>query len=128
MRDRMRRLKSTNSAIYICRYKQMTKKYNNQWTSEWHRAKIVLWMICEYLRDSGEENELGEWGTSVKELSLMGFQQRIGRKIPAEEEETNHRTYSMTPWAIAKREYRKKKQYSDYIEMLRNLREKKKSS
>ena len=56
----------------------------------------------------------------------MGFQQRIGRKIPAEDEETNHRTYSMTPWAIAKREYRKKKQYNDYIEMLRSLREKKK--
>ena len=126
MSSRMRRLKSPYSSIYICRYKQMTKKYNKPWRTDGHRAKIVLWMICEYIREQcWEEDELGEWRTSVKEYWLMGFQQRIGKKIPKEDEEG----LSMEKWAVEKRRYREKlrqKSYDEYISDLKKMRDKNK--
>ena len=99
--------------------------------TEWHRAKIVLWMICEYIREwnsreyDREEDELGEWGTSVEKLSLLGFQQRIGRKIPSEEEEEYAKPYSTNKNTLKSRRRRankKKREYEDYIKQLRRMR------
>ena len=68
---------------------------------------------------------MGEWGTSVKEYWLMGFQQRIGKKIPKEDEEG----LSMEKWAVEKRRYREKlrqKSYDEYISDLKKMRDKNK--
>ena len=60
---------------------------------------------------------MGEWGRSIKEISLIEFQQRIGARIPPEDEEW----LSQTKEAIKKRRYRAKKK-KDYEELLRQMR------
>jgi hypothetical protein len=60
---------------------------------------------------------LGEWGRSVKEISLLEFQQWIGKRIPPEDEEG----LSQTKEAIKKRKYRAKKK-QEYESLLREMR------
>ena len=121
----MRRLKSTYSSIYICRYKQMTRRNKTERT-DGHRAKIALWMICEYIREQcWEEDELGEWGTSVKEYWLMGFQQRVGSKIPTEEEEQYHKPFTTNINSLksrrrrANKKLRERQDYENYLKEMR---------
>lgn len=75
-------------------------------------------MICEFLRRRGEADTLGEWGWSIREISLLEFQQRIGAKIPPEDEEG----LSQTKEAIKKRKYRakKKQEYEDLLKKMKN--------
>ena len=62
---------------------------------------------------------MGEWGRCVKEISLLEFQQWIGKKIPPEDEEW----LSQTKEAIKKRNYRARlKEKKDYEELLRQMR------
>lgn len=65
---------------------------------------------------------MGQWERDVKEVKLVAFQQRIGKKIPAEDEEW----LSMSKRAVEKRRYRAKKkmEYEDYIKKLRSMRKK----
>lgn len=65
---------------------------------------------------------MGQWERDVKKVKLVTFQKRIGRKIPAEEDENDYRQLSMTPAAVTKRKYRKGKAYNDYLEELRKMR------
>ena len=68
---------------------------------------------------------MGEWGRGIKEISLLEFQQRIGRKIPPEDEEW----YSQTVEARKKRKYRAKlKEKKDYEELLRQMKERQRKS
>ena len=98
-------------------------KYNKPWHSEWYKAKLCLWMICEFLR-SRETDSMGEWGTSIKELGLLEFQQRVGSKIIPEEEE-------LPDWPSNSFRARKKRRLrenqklrkEDYEEYLRQMRE-----
>ena len=75
-------------------------------------------MICEFLRLRWEADTLGEWGWSIREVSLLEFQQRIGAKIPPEDEEG----LSQTKEAIKKRKYRakKKQEYEDLLKKMKN--------
>lgn len=69
---------------------------------------------------------MGEWGTSVKEYWLYEFQQRIGSKIPTEEDEEMYREpFSTNTNTINSRNKKLKKLMSkeDYEEHLRNMRE-----
>lgn len=61
---------------------------------------------------------MGEWGWSIREISLLEFQQRIGAKIPPEDEEG----LSQTKEAIKKRKYRakKKQEYEDLLKKMKN--------
>lgn len=64
---------------------------------------------------------MGEWGRSVKEISLIEFQQWICAEIPPEDEEG----LSQTKEAIKKRRYRAKlKEKKDYENFLREMRAK----
>ena len=76
-------------------------------------------MICEFLRRrEWKADALGEWGWSIREISLLEFQQRIGSKIPPEDEEG----LSQTKEAIKKRKYRakKKQEYEDLLKKMKN--------
>ena len=76
-------------------------------------------MICEFLRRrEWKADTLGEWGWSIREVSLLEFQQRIGAKIPPEDEEW----LSQTKEAIKKRKYRakKKQEYEDLLKKMKN--------
>lgn len=62
---------------------------------------------------------MGEWGRNIREISLLEFQQWIGKKIPPEDEEW----LSQTKEAIKKRNYRARlKEKKDYEELLRQMR------
>lgn len=65
---------------------------------------------------------MGEWGRNIREIKLIDFQQRIGRKIPLEEGED-------TVDAIRKRNFRSRLKYEDYLrkldEMKKSYKEKK---
>ena len=88
-----------------------------EWLSDVYKSKLCLSYICEFLR---EADTLGEWTRSIKEIGLIEFQQRIGRKIPPEDEEG----LSQTKEAIKKRHYRARlKEKKDYENLLRELRE-----
>lgn len=70
---------------------------------------------------------MGEWGTSIKELGLLGFQQRIGRKIPSEEEEDMRLKGGQPKQAtIRQRRWRAKKKYEDYLRQLKEMKNKNK--
>lgn len=68
---------------------------------------------------------MGQWERDVKEVKLLGFQQRIWRKIPAEDEEDD-RLKGQAPKkaSIRQRRWREKKKYEDYINELRRMRKK----
>ena len=59
------------------------------------------------------------------EEKLVGFQQWIGKKIPAEDEEDD-RLKGQAPKkaSIRQRRWREKKKYEDYINELRRMRKK----
>lgn len=101
----------------------MTKQYNKPWLSDIHKSKIVLWMICEFLR-TREDDTTREWGAGTKEYRLIEFQQWIGEKIPPETEEIPDWP-SNTYRARKKRRLRanQKLKKEDYEEYLRQLRE-----
>jgi len=62
---------------------------------------------------------MGEWGRCVREISLLEFQQWVGKKIPPEDEEW----YSQTVEAKKKRKYRAKlKEKKDYENLLRQMK------
>lgn len=64
---------------------------------------------------------MGEWEPNTRELKLIEFQQRIGGKIPPEDEEG----LSQTKEAIKKRNYRARlKEKKDYENLLKELKEK----
>ena len=88
-----------------------------EWLSDIYKCKLCLWYICDFLR---EADSTREWGWSVKEIRLIEFQQRIGAKIPPEDEEW----YSQTVEAKKKRKYRAKlKEKKDYEALLQELRD-----
>lgn len=68
---------------------------------------------------------MGEWGRSIKEIRLIEFQQRVGKKIIPEDEE-------MPDWPSNTFRARKKRRLrenqklrkEDYEEYLRQMREK----
>ena len=98
-------------------------KYGKPWHTEWYKAKLCLWFICEFLR---ELDMMGEWGRGIKEISLVEFQQWIGAKIPTEEDEELYRKpFSTNVNTIHDRNKKLKKTMSkeDYEEHLRNMRE-----
>lgn len=66
---------------------------------------------------------MGQWERDVKEAKLIGFQQRIWRKIPAEDEEDD-RLKGQTPKkaSIRQRRWREKKKYEDYINELKRMK------
>lgn len=69
---------------------------------------------------------MGERGTSTKEYKLVEFQQRLGKKIPTEEDEEMYREpFSTNKNTINSRNKKLKKLMSkeDYEEHLRNMRE-----
>lgn len=64
---------------------------------------------------------MGEWEPNTRELKLIEFQQRIGGKIPPEDEEG----LSQTKEAIKKRNYRARlREKKDYENLLKELKEK----
>ena len=64
---------------------------------------------------------MGEWEPNTREFKLVEFQQRIGGKIPPEDEEW----LSQTKEAIKKRNYRARlKEKKDYENLLKELKEK----
>ena len=88
-----------------------------EWLSDIYKCKLCLSYICEFMR---ETDTVGEWGRSIKEIRLVEFQQRVGKRIPPEDEEW----LSQTVEAKKKRKYRAKlKEKKDYEELLRTLRE-----
>lgn len=98
-------------------------KYNKPWHSEWYKAKLCLWYICDFLRES---DAMGEWGRSIKEIRLIEFQQWVGNKIPTEEDEEMYREpFSTNVNTINSRNKKLKKLMSkeDYEEHLRQMRE-----
>ena len=93
-----------------------------QWHTEWYKAKLCLWYICDFLR---ERDTTREWGTSVKEFKLIEFQQRLGEKITPDDL-VEQVEYSQWKRAMEKRKYRAKlKEKKDYENYLREMREKK---
>lgn len=69
---------------------------------------------------------MGERGRSIKEISLMEFQQWIAAKIPTEiEEELFRKTWDVNDNTLKKRRWIAKKKLSkaDYEEYLRMMRE-----
>lgn len=93
-----------------------------QWLSDIYKCKLCLWLICDFLR---EDDATGQWGRSIKEIELLEFQQRIGAKIPPEDEEW----LSQTKEAIKKRKYRAKlKEKKDYENLLEQLKERAKNN
>lgn len=68
---------------------------------------------------------MGQWERDVKEAKLIDFQQRIWKKIPAEDEEW----LSMNKRAVEKRRYRAKKkmEYEDYITKIKRMRDARKN-
>ena len=69
---------------------------------------------------------MGEWGRSIKEIRLIEFQQRIGTKIPREDDEEMFRKpFSTNINTIRDRNKKLKKMMSkeDYQERLRRMRE-----
>lgn len=88
-----------------------------EWLSDIYKAKLSLWYICEFMR---ETDSMGEWGRSTKEISLVEFQQWVWKKIPPEDEEW----LSQTVEARKKRNYRAKlKTKKDYENLLKSLKE-----
>lgn len=63
---------------------------------------------------------MGEWGRSIKEISLVEFQQWIGSKITPDEL-VDQIAYSQNPKSIRQQRRRKKKR--DYENLLKELRE-----
>lgn len=87
-----------------------------QGLSDTYKCKLCLSYICEFLRATDSTRE---WGRSIKEISLLEFQQWIGAKIPPEEEEW----LSQKPESIRQRKWRQwVKQKKDYEELLRQMR------
>ena len=87
-----------------------------QGLSDTYKCKLCLSYICEFLRVIDSTRE---WGRSIKEISLLEFQQWIGNRIPPEDEEG----LSQTKEAIKKRKYRAKKK-QEYENLLREMRAK----
>lgn len=78
-----------------------------------HRAKIVLWYICDYLREQQWAwYDMEEWGRNIREIGLLEFQQRVGAKVPRED-------WSEKGSAPRQRKLQEKKDYEKYIEDLR---------
>ena len=101
----------------------MTKQYNKQWLSDTYKAKLCLWLICEFLRAI---DTVGEWGRGIKKISLLEFQQWIGARIPREDDEEMFRKpFSTNINTIRDRNKKLKKMMSkeDYQEHLRRMRE-----
>lgn len=66
---------------------------------------------------------MGEWGRNIKEISLMEFQQWVGKKV-VPDEFVDQIEYSQSKRAISKRKYRNKlKEKKDYENFLREMRE-----
>ena len=95
-----------------------------EWHSEWYKAKLCLWYICEFLR-SREDDTTREWGTSIKEYRLIEFQQRLGERIPDEDiEEKYSKPFSTNENTLKSRRKREKlKEKIDYENLLKELRE-----
>lgn len=69
---------------------------------------------------------MGQWERDVKEAKLIGFQQWIGKKIPAEDEEDDRlKGQTLKKASIRQRRWREKKKYEDYIKELKEMRIKK---
>lgn len=73
---------------------------------------------------------MGEWGTSTKEYRLVDFQQRVGGKIPTEENDEYNEPFSTNENTLKsrKKRERKKKEKQDYENLLREMREKAKKN
>jgi len=67
---------------------------------------------------------MGEWGTSVKEFGLLEFQQRVGSKIPTEEDEEYDKPFSTNPNTLRWRRWKEGKSKQDYEDILKEMREK----
>ena len=70
---------------------------------------------------------MGQWERDVKEVKLIEFQQWIGRQIPTEEEEEYNKPFSTNRNTLKSRRRRankKKKEYEDYINELKEMRNK----
>ena len=95
-----------------------------QWHSEWYKAKLCLWYICEFIRSRDWGDATREWWASVKEFGLYEFQQRLGEKITPDDL-VEQVELSQNKRAVDKRKYRKKlKEKKDYEDYLREIREK----
>lgn len=69
---------------------------------------------------------MGQWERDVKETKLIGFQQWIWRKIPAEDEEDERLKWKpLKKASLRQRKWRAKKKYEDYINELKDMRRKK---
>ena len=51
-----------------------------------HRARICLEMVCEYMRTQSDE-------ASTRDVTLVGFQQRVGGKILSPNENQEYEKY-----------------------------------
>lgn len=98
----------------------MTKQYNKQWLSDGYKRKVCLWLICEFLRTT---NTMGEWGRSIKEISLLEFQQWIGAGI-VPDDLVDQIEYSQVWKSIRQQRWRKKLKWKqDYERLLKELRD-----
>lgn len=61
---------------------------------------------------------------SVREVGLIEFQQRIGAKIPSEDDEEYYKPFSSNKNTLRRRRWKEKKNKSrkDYEEYLRDIR------
>ena len=67
---------------------------------------------------------MGEWGLNTREVSLVEFQQWIGKKIPREEDEDYNKPFSTNENTLDSRRKRarKKKEKQDYENLLREMK------
>ena len=70
-----------------------------------------------------EDDPMGEWGRSVKEISLLEFQQWVGKRIPREEDEDYNKPFSTNENTLDSRRKRKRKK-QEYENLLREMRAK----
>ena len=65
---------------------------------------------------------MGEWGRSIKEISLIEFQQWIGKRIPTEEDEQYDKPFSTNKNTLRRRRWKEQKSKQDYENLLREMR------